>query len=73
MTNKLWNILKENFTVILGIITVITTCTYSFLKLLIYVYWSGYFHELNIDTSFMKLSYDGFVFQVILLRLCYVR
>ena len=32
---------------------------------MIYVYWSGYFHELNIDTSFMKLSYDGFVFQVI--------
>lgn len=69
LLKKVWEILKENFMVILAICTTIFTIVYATLKLAIYVYWSGYFNELNIDSSFMKINYDGFVFQVIFISL----
>lgn len=65
MLKKIWEMLKENYMVILAIFTTIFTIVYATLKLAIYVYWSGYFHELNIDSSFMRINYDGFVFQAI--------
>ncbi len=72
MLKKVWEIIKENFMVIIAVFTSIFTIIYAALKLAIYVYWSGYFYELNIDSSFMKLNYDGFIYQVIFITLIMV-
>ena len=34
---------------------------------MIYVYWMGYFKELNIDANVMNINYEGNLFQVIFL------
>lgn len=65
MFEKFWKLLKENFTVIIAICTSIITLTYAVLKFIIYVYWSGYFNELNINNNYMQLDYEGFIFRVI--------
>lgn len=65
MVRKAWKMIKDNFSVILAIGTTLFTIVYAGMKLLIYVYWSGYFNELNIDTNTVSINYDGHIFQVI--------
>ncbi len=65
MLDKIWKYLKENFTVIFTIATATLATLYAALKLIIYVYWSGYFNKLNIHNSLISLKFEGFVFQVI--------
>ena len=36
---------------------------------MVYIFWLGYFHELDIDTCFIKIRYDGFVFQVMFIAI----
>lgn len=57
----IWNILKENYKIIIALSTVFITMVYALLKFIIYVFWSGYFRELNIDKSLMNLNFDGYV------------
>ena len=62
---KLWGFIKDNFTVLLGICTAVLAVVYAIFKLLINVYYSGYFKTLNIDLGYLKIDYDGIVYQVI--------
>lgn len=65
MLDKIWKFLKENIAVILAIATAVLATLYAALKLIIYVYWSGYFNKLSIHNSLISLKFEGFVFQVI--------
>lgn len=65
MKDKIWALFKENFTVLIGVSTAVITVIYSLLKFVIYIYWSGYFSQLNIDNTFLNINFDGFIFQVI--------
>ena len=46
---KLWKIIKENITVVLAMTTAFLSVVYAGIRLMIYVYWMGYFKELNIQ------------------------
>lgn len=61
----IWKKIKDNFTIILAVCTTLLTILYAILKLIIYVYWKGYFSKLNIDDGLINLNFDGFVFQVV--------
>ena len=61
----LWNFIKDNLTVLLGICTAILAVVYAIFKLLINAYYSGYFKVLNIDLSYLKINYDDIVYQVV--------
>lgn len=65
MVEKVWKMIKDNFSVILAIGTTLFTIVYAGMTLLIYVYWSGYFNGLNIDTNTVNINFDGHIFQVI--------
>lgn len=65
MIKKTWKFIKENVAAIIAIVTSILTVIYAALRLLLYVYWSGYFVRLNIDKSIMNLDFDGSIFTVI--------
>ena len=57
---KLWKIIKENITVVLAMTTAFLSVVYAGIRLMIYVYWMGYFKELNIDlNSFLKFPCEG--------------
>ena len=58
---KIWCLIKENYKIIIALTTVFITMVYALLKLIIYVFWSGYFRELDIDKSLMNLNFDGYV------------
>lgn len=64
---KLWKIIKENITVVLAMTTAFLSVVYAGIRLMIYVYWMGYFKELNIDANVMNINYEGNLFQVIFL------
>ena len=53
---KLWKIIKENITVVLAMTTAFLSVVYAGIRLMIYVYWMGYFKELNIDANVMNIS-----------------
>lgn len=65
MLKKVWDYVKDNLGTIIAIGTVALTIIYAILKLVIYVYWKGYFDELNIDHSYMNLNYDNTIFSVV--------
>lgn len=44
---KLWKIIKENITVVLAMTTAFLSVVYAGIRLMIYVYWMGYFKELK--------------------------
>ena len=52
---KLWKIIKENITVVLAMTTAFLSVVYAGIRLMIYVYWMGYFKELNIDANVMNI------------------
>jgi len=62
---EIWMKIKESCAAIIAIVTALLTVVYAGMKLVIYVYWSGYFNELNIDTNIMKINFEGHIFQVI--------
>lgn len=64
---KLWKIIKENITVVLAMTTAFLSVVYAGIRLMIYVYWMGYFKELNIDANVLNINYEGNLFQVIFL------
>lgn len=59
---KLWKIIKENITVVLAMTTAFLSVVYAGIRLMIYVYWMGYFKELNIDANVMNINYEGNLF-----------
>lgn len=62
---RLWKIIKENFPVALAMATTFLSIVYAGMRLMIYVYWMGYFKELNIDANILEINYEGNLFQVI--------
>lgn len=64
---KLWKIIKENIAVVLAMTTAFLSAVYAGIRLMIYVYWMGYFKELNIDANVLNINYEGNLFQVIFL------
>lgn len=65
MVKKLWNWLIENFKEVLAVCTAGLTVIYTAFRLVAYVYWYGYFKRLNIDSRFIKVDYEGTIFQVV--------
>lgn len=65
MLKRGWTFIKENAVAIITVITALLTFVYAVLRLCIYVYWSGYFTRLNIDTSIMNINFDKSVFLVV--------
>lgn len=54
---KLWKIIKENITVVLAMTTAFLSVVYAGIRLMIYVYWMGYFKELFFaSTNYLKMQ-----------------
>ena len=65
MLKTMWEKLKKNYAVLIAIATTFVTIVYAAIKFIIYTYWSGYFKRLNIDNNFIKLDYDGVIYQAV--------
>ena len=60
---RLWKIIKENFPVALAMATTFLSIVYAGMRLMIYVYWMGYFKELNIDANILEITMKAIFFR----------
>ena len=67
MFRTMWSKIKENYKILIALSTTFVTIVYAVIKFIIYVYWDGYFKRLNIDKGFMKLNYEGIIYQALLI------
>lgn len=65
MIKKIWDFVKENIVTIVTVVTAIISVGYAIIRLLIYVYWRGYFSKLNISVSIMNLKFQKSIFEII--------
>lgn len=63
MLKKVWEKLQKHYAAVITIVTSSVTIVYAIIKLIIYTYWSGYFENLNINNLFIKLDYEGVIYQ----------
>lgn len=65
MLKVVWDEFKKNYAALITIATTFVTVIYAIIKFVIYTYWSGYFRRFDIDRTFMKLDYNGIIYQSI--------
>lgn len=72
MLKNVWGKVKKNYAVLIAIATTIVTVLYAVIKFVIYTYWSGYFNRLNIDNNYMKINYEGIIYQALLIFIMFL-
>ncbi|MDO5155154.1 MAG: hypothetical protein Q4D51_04235 [Eubacteriales bacterium] len=66
MNKRIYEYISKNYALIIALVTSVTAVMYAILRLIVYIFWSGYFKALNIDFSMLNINYEGYVFYSIL-------